>query len=119
MTRLVSALAAAAILAVVVPSLTAQPQTSSRRWEYLRLTNTAIANPWRMGYQACQATAAQWACRQFEPQEKRGLERSFDSEAALREAFVTLGVEGWELVSVLHARDWQNNAVYLFKRPQE
>jgi hypothetical protein len=63
----------------------------------------------RQGYRACVAGINQWTCREFSP--------AGPSADALRTALVTLGNEGWELVSSVQEEDAPMHALtYLFKR---
>lgn len=105
-----------AAVAFTIPSLSAEQQTTAR-WEYLRLAPGLAGEIVEMSqhaYQACEATEAEWRCRDF----KSGSQTSGDD--GLRRALATLGAEGWELVSTV---DTQRNGVtypvgmtYLLKR---
>jgi hypothetical protein len=108
--------AIALIAALSAPSLVARQQ-SVVRFEYLRLTpylgavqqvgTTITASNSFGGVRACVATSAEWACRNFQAPSA--------SEDATRTALVTLGNEGWELVSAGYV-DGQTSGAYLFKR---
>jgi hypothetical protein len=105
------------VAAMFMSSLTVRAQ-SPARIEYVRVTPYTTRTPVgpnavqeRVGYRACVAGAAEWTCRDFQP--------TPSSADALRTALVTLGNEGWELVSVVED-DLNANArglMYLFKRP--
>ena len=64
----------------------------------------------RMGYRACVAGLNEWTCRDFQP--------TRSSADALRTALVTLGNDGWELVSAVEEDPSVNphGLTYLFKR---
>jgi hypothetical protein len=112
-----------ALVAVVVvvstmfaPSLVVRAQ-STARIEYVRVTPYAAYNPVtpnlvleRHGYRACVAGTTEWACRDFQSTES--------SAEALRTALVTLGNEGWELVSAVEEDSSfrTSGLTYLFKR---
>ena len=102
MAKLSLAVAAAVVAVATVvttQTLAARVQTTGK-FEYVRVTphvqQTQQPNltTFRfVGYQACVAAAAEWTCRTFESNES--------STIALREMLVTLGNEGWELVSAV------------------
>lgn len=99
-----------------VPSLHARP--NAPRFEYVRVTPYLFVRAEgqgvveRVGYRACVATSTEWTCRQFESTEP--------SDVALRTALVTLGNEGWELVSAVDETpsEVHRGLTYLFKRPE-
>jgi hypothetical protein len=117
----VSAIALGAALSA--PSLIARQQNIAR-FEYLRLTpylgtvtsiqpsttspsgamtpGSASLTPG--GVRACVAASAEWTCRRFDGQAS--------ADDGFRTALVTLGSEGWELVSA----DAETPGAYLFKR---
>lgn len=115
------ALSVAALMALVAamftPSLVARAQ--SARFEYMRVapygfmqTEGRIAYV-RSSYRACLADTAEWTCRDFGRKES--------SDAALRTALVTLGNEGWELVSAVNADPnlSADSLTFLFKRQRQ
>jgi hypothetical protein len=98
---------ASLVVAIVVGGISAsvvarQQQTGRVQFEYLRAT---VTQGWS-SYQACVATATEWACRDF--------------PTSTREMFATLGNEGWELVSAMNESHDQTKAprglTYMFKR---
>jgi hypothetical protein len=117
MARLSLVLAAviAVIAAVFAPAPVARAQQGPPRFEYLQVTphGTRIVNsPGQVdlliGYRACAAAGGEWRCREF-----------VSSESSGAEMFSTLGDEGWELVSALDVRWFDENRpslTYLFKR---
>lgn len=120
MAKLSLALAATAIavaIAAFAPSLTARVQ--SPRFEYLHVRPYGVILPAtpqpgvirveRPAYRACVAASPEWTCRTFEPDPNTRV----DSDDALRLALLTLGNEGWEMVSALDDRPAMT---YLFKR---
>ncbi len=107
-----------------IPLPAVLPQQSVARFEYLRLTTyngvvtsvrpastspdgltmtPASASMTPGGVRACIAAHAQWTCRNFEGQASR--------DDAFRTALVTLGNEGWEIVSADG-----DTGEYIFKR---
>jgi hypothetical protein len=112
-------LALAAVIAVVAamfaPAFVARAQQGPPRFEYLQVTahgRRTVNSPGRVdiiaGYRACVAAADEWQCREFTPAASSG--------AAM---FSTLGNEGWELISALDVRWFDENhpsPTYLFKR---
>ena len=124
-TRISSASTDPAEYAVVLtvtftPSLIVRAQ-GTQRFEYVRVTPyieripiAANAIRERFGYRACVAQVNGWACREFSPTEP--------STDALRNMFVNLGIDGWELVSAVEedpsfANQFGTNGLtYLFKR---
>jgi hypothetical protein len=102
--------------AMLTPSLVVRAQSASRI-EYVRVTPYAAYTPVspnavreHYGYRACVAGLNEWACREF---------RAESSTDALRTALVTLGNEGWELVSTVEENPNVSGTVgvtYLFKR---
>jgi hypothetical protein len=122
MAKLSLALAAGVAIvgtALFAPSLAARAQ--SPRFEYLHLRPYGVIPPSvpqpgvirveRPAYRACVATTPEWTCRPFEPDANT----SVNSDDALRLALLTLGNEGWEMVSAVD--DTRDDALtYLFKR---
>ncbi len=119
------------LVAVVVTVVTAMLATSlsvraqgTTRFEYARVTpyieRTVVETKppssfittvqERVGYRACVAGIKEWACREFKPTES--------SSEALRIALVSLGADGWELVSAAPEDGNVNTSAltYLFKR---
>jgi hypothetical protein len=104
----------------LTPSLVVRAQGTSR-FEYARVTpfidrtSAEVAGritvQERVGYRACIAAVNEWLCREFKPTDS--------SSAALRIALVSLGNEGWELVSAAPEDGNLNTSAltYLFKRP--
>jgi hypothetical protein len=118
MPKLSLALAAVVVVAAALFTqsriVRAQSATSI---EYVRLTpydvHTYIAPDRvqeRFGYRACVAGINEWRCRDFQPTQS--------SADALRIALVTLGNEGWDLVSAVEEDPNFNTRglTYLFKR---
>ena len=115
MTKILLALVAAAVVlgTFLAPALIARQQAVTR-FEYLRVAPYGGMVQERgqtmlvtfLGYRACIAGSADWVCRDF----------AQANSDALRNVFVILGNEGWELVSAPY--DSQELAVgtYLFKR---
>jgi hypothetical protein len=104
----------AVVAAMVTPTLTVRAQ-SPTRFEYARVTPFVTRVPVgtntvqeRWGYRACVASVGQWSCRDFQPAQY--------AADALRTALVTLGNEGWELVSPVQEDSGFGNLTYLFKR---
>lgn len=105
------------VSAMLRPSLIVRAQGTTRI-EYARVTPSSVSlasaavNPRRpsFSYRACVAGINQWACREFDSRES--------PTEALRIAFVQLGNEGWELVSVVEEDKSFSVAglTYLFKR---
>jgi len=116
MTKLSLAVVLVAITAMFAPALTAQQ--GGTRFEYLKVTPYIFRTPQgsgiieHIGYRACLAASSDWTCREFTSLEP--------SDAALRAALVTLGDEGWELVSAVDERLHlaHTGLTYLFKRPR-
>ena len=114
-------LALVAVIAVVIGMLTpsfAVRAQGTTRFEYARLApyadvfRTATLVDQRPSYRACIARTGGWTCRDFKATES--------TTDALRNAFLQLGNDGWELVSA--AQEDRNVVVdgaltYLFKRP--
>ena len=116
MAKLSLALAAALAAVVTAQTLTARAQTTGK-FEYVRVTPHVqqIQQPNRttfrfVGYQACVAAAAEWTCQTFESSESATI--------ALREMLVTLGNDGWELVSTVSEDPdlYPDRLTYMFKR---
>lgn len=107
------------LTAMFTPSLIVRAQ-GTQRFEYVRVSpyiaqsSTANATRQRAAYRACVAQATEWVCREFPPTEP--------STDALRNVFVTLGNDGWELVSAVDeypafANQFGTKGLtYLFKR---
>lgn len=113
-------LAAVAVFVVLgllfAPSLIARQQTATR-FEYLRVAPYGGPEQYKgrtvhstfLGYRACIAASADWVCRDF----------AQGNSDAVRNVFVTLGNEGWELVSVGYDPQGLTAGTYLFKRPTQ
>jgi len=108
------------LTAMFTPSLIVRAQ-SAQRFEYVRVTPYVArilvapnAVQERMGYRACIAQISEWTCREFPPTDP--------PTDALRNTFVNLGNDGWELVSAVEefpsiANQFGTNGLtYLFKR---
>jgi hypothetical protein len=104
------------VTALFTPSRTVRAQSGSRI-EYVRMTPYVVRTPVapnavqeRSGYRACVAGVTDWACRDFQPTQS--------STDALRTALVTLGNDGWELVSAVEEdpSSGTRGLTYLFKR---
>ena len=112
------ALALGAIAAARFTSSTTVRAQGPTGLEYLRMTPYVTVTPVAAnavqesrGYRACAAGTAEWRCRDFQSPKS--------SAEALRTALVTLGNEGWELVSAVEEDPAFNTRglTYLFKRP--
>ena len=121
MAKLSLALAAAVVAVATVvtaQTLTARAQNIGK-FEYLRATpyiqQTQQPNQTTfrfVGYEACIAATTDWRCRTFESKES--------STIALREMLVTLGNDGWELLSAVSENpdQYPDRLTYFFKRQQ-
>ena len=95
------------------PALIARQQTTTR-FEYLRVATYGGTVQERgqtmfvtfLGYRACIAGSADWVCRDF----------AQANSDALRSMFVTLGNEGWELVSAPYDAQGLAVGTFFFKR---
>jgi hypothetical protein len=109
-----AALVVVAILAGTLGRSVLARTQSSGRFEYTKVAaysalvqHAQLGQVWsRVGYRACQATSADWTCRDFAPENS--------ADAGLRTALVTLGSEGWELVVLDH--DEGIGQTFWFKR---
>ena len=105
-----------AVTALFARSPVARAQ-SGNRLEYVRMTPYIVRNPVgpnevreNIAYRACAAGINEWTCREFQSAQS--------STDALRTALVTLGNDGWELVSAVEENPSVNprGLTYLFKR---
>ena len=114
---LASVAVAVVVTGMITTSFVVRAQGSTRI-EYARVTPNTVqhsavalnaAQP-LFSYRACIARVNEWSCRDFKPSES--------VTDALRIAFVQLGNEGWELVSVVEEDASFNTRglTYLFKR---
>lgn len=109
--------------ALLARPLVAQQQTSATL-QYLVVTPYVTQLPdgrnarLRPAYAACLAGGPQWTCRDFEPPRDVVRDAGRIDDEALRVMLVTLGSEGWELVSTLDTTpdNFQMGMTYLFKR---
>lgn len=119
MSKISLALVAVVIVvsAMFTPSLVVRAQ-SAARIEYVRVAPYAVYTPVspnavreHHGFRACIAGLNEWTCREFQAE---------SSTDALRTALVTLGNEGWELVSTIgedpNVSGGTVGVTYLFKR---
>jgi hypothetical protein len=124
-----SSLAVVAGLVVVTALVARSPAAGAQSGsplEYIRMTPYVVqvtAAPNAVlegtGYRACLAKLNGWTCREFLPTDPGARARGFSfSTDALRIALVTLGNEGWELVSAVDEDPGVNSRglTYLFKR---
>jgi len=87
------------VAALFASSLIVRAQ-GAQRFEYVRVAPYMARIPVganavqeRIGYRACVARISEWACQEFPPTEP--------STEPLRNALVSLGNDGWELVSAV------------------
>lgn len=117
MSRISLTLVAVVVVAALFTPSRAVRAQGATRIDYVRVApyvvRTSVAPnavQERYGYRACVAGINDWACRDFQPTQS-----SID---ALRTALVTLGNEGWELVSAVQEDPTRGTfgLAYLFKR---
>jgi hypothetical protein len=104
------------LVALSTPAVLARQQ-SPVRFEYLRLApysgsmlvDGRVTMTVHVGLRACVAAAADWTCRDF-PATQSG------QDSSLRTALVTLGAEGWELVSSGYDAEGRTAENYMFMR---
>ena len=119
MKKLSLAVALAVVAAMVALSATAliARQQTTVRFEYLRVgtypgqvtRNGQTITLGAAGYRACRAEIAAWNCRDFARTDS-------GVDDALRTMLVTLGNEGWEVVSDGYDENGLTAGAYLFKR---